>query len=142
MYETNKNLLYLLTIADCIDKIYVYSNNIHSAEDLLWINDQMNFNACTNPLIAIGEDSKKIDTKLKNYFPDYPWSEIAGMRNILAHDYRGKDPEIVFSVIKDYLDDLKNTVISLIKIIDPYKTQLKEYLQYPHYSHVKYLETI
>lgn len=137
-----KNLLYLLTIAECIEKVFVYSNNIHSANDLLWANDQMNFNACTNLLIAIGEDSKKIDTNLKDDFPDFPWTEIAGMRNILAHDYRGIDPEIIFSVIKEYLDDLKKTVIAIIDIVDPDRIYIKEYLESPHYSHIKYLETI
>ena len=87
-----KNLLYLLNILERIEKISIYAKNIQSPQELLDANDQMNFNASNNLLIAIGEESKKIDSNLKSKFPEFPWSEVAGVRDKLAHDYRGVDP--------------------------------------------------
>ncbi len=138
MYES-KNLLYLLTILECIEKVFIYSKEINTAEEFLWANDQMNFNACTNLLIAIGEDSKKIDAELKENFPQFSWKDIAGMRNILAHDYRGIDPEIIFGVTKEYLNELKDIIISLVALINPDHNELRQYLKSPHYSHLQYL---
>ncbi|MCU0387209.1 MAG: DUF86 domain-containing protein [Chitinophagaceae bacterium] len=138
MYDS-KNLLYLLTILECIEKVFIYSKDINTAEEFLWVNDQMNFNACTNLLIAIGEDSKKIDSELKENFPQFPWKDIAGMRNVLAHDYRGIDPEILFGVIREYINELKEIMISLVSLLHPDHNELKEYLNSPHYSHIQYL---
>ena len=138
MYES-KNLLYVLTILECIEKVFIYSRGINTADDFLWVNDQMNFNACTNLLIAIGEDSKKIDSELKENFLQFPWKEIAGMRNVLAHDYRGIDPEILFGVTKEYMNELKDIMISLVALINPDPSELKEYLKSPHYCHIQYL---
>lgn len=138
MYD-EKNLLYLLTILECIEKISIYSYNIQSPQDFLEANDQMNFNASNNLLIAIGEESKKIDLTLKSEFPLYPWSEVAGLRDKLAHDYRGLDPEIIFSVINDYLGGLKEVVISLISIMNPPHSLLNELLDNAYYKHIRYL---
>jgi hypothetical protein len=41
MYES-KNLLYLLTILECIEKVSIYSRDINTADEFLWANDQMN----------------------------------------------------------------------------------------------------
>jgi uncharacterized protein with HEPN domain len=134
-----KNLLYLLTILECIEKISIYAKNIQSPQELLDANDQMNFNASNNLLIAIGEESKKIDSNLKSKFPEFPWSEVAGLRDKLAHDYRGVDPEIIFTVIKDYLDKLKEVIISMISLINPNREVLNELLNNDYYKHIRYL---
>ncbi len=138
MYE-DKNLLYLLTIPECIEKIPIYSGNISSPQAFLEANDQMNFNASNNLLIAIGAESKKIDLNLKLRYPDFPWSEVAGLKDKLAHDYRGVDPEIIFSVIKDYLGEIKEVIISIISLLNPPKVVLNELLVNEYYKHNRYL---
>ena len=48
-------------------------------------------------LIAISENIRRIDgimgNVLDNSYPEIPWSDIKGIRNILAHDYFNIDPE-------------------------------------------------
>jgi uncharacterized protein with HEPN domain len=83
MYK-DKNLVYILTILEAIEKIKIYSKNFENTDDFLWDNNQQNFNASVNLLITIGEETKKIDTELKNEFTNTGWKEISGMRDKLV----------------------------------------------------------
>lgn len=140
MYD-EKNLVYVLTILEAIEKIKIYSSEFESADDFLWSNQQLNFNGTVTLLIAIGEETKKIDVKLKEEFSGIDWKAIAGMRDKLSHDYRGIDPNIVWDVVKNKLDDLKNTLNQMLGRINYDKTALDEALKTDYYSHLSYLSS-
>jgi uncharacterized protein with HEPN domain len=140
MYD-EKNLVYVLTILEAIEKIKIYSSEFGNADDFLWANQQLNFNGTVNLLIAIGEESKKINTKLKEEFPDIDWKAIAGIRDKLSHDYRGIDPNIVWNVVQDKLDDLKDTLIQMLGRVNYDKETLDEALKTNYYSHLSYLKS-
>ncbi|MCK4763285.1 MAG: DUF86 domain-containing protein [Candidatus Aminicenantes bacterium] len=136
-----KNLVYVLTILESIEKIMIYSHGFENADDFLWANQQLNFNGTVNLLIAIGEESKKIDVKLKEEFPGIEWKAIAGIRDKLSHDYRGIDPNILWNVIQNKLNDLKLTLIKMLDRINYDNEALTEALKTKYYSHLSYLES-
>lgn len=138
MYD-ERNLIYVLTILEAIEKIKIYSRGFGNADDFLWANQQLNFNGTVNLLIAIGEESKKINDDLKEKFPLINWKAIAGIRDKLSHDYRGIDPNIVWNVIWTRLDDLKETLCQMLKIIKYDGETLAEVLKTEYYSHLDYL---
>lgn len=135
-----KNLVYVLTILENIEKIKIYSSDFDDAEDFLWGNQQLNFNGTVNLLIAIGEEVKKIDTALREEFTGIDWKAISGMRDKMSHDYRGIDPHIVWNVVQTKLDDLKQTLIQMIERIDYEKEMLSEALRTNYYCHLSYLK--
>jgi uncharacterized protein with HEPN domain len=135
-----KNLIHVLTILEAIEKIKIYSREFDNADDFLWTNQQLNFNGAVNLLMAIGEESKNLDTRLKEDFPDTRWKEIAGMRDKLSHDYRGIDPNIVWNVIQSEVGDLKNTMIQILSKIKYDHIALIEILETDYYSHLDYLK--
>jgi uncharacterized protein with HEPN domain len=77
MYD-KRNFTYILTILEAIEKIYIYTKDIKSADELYTHNEQMNFNACQILLLVIGEETKKIAENLKEEHTNIPWNLISG----------------------------------------------------------------
>ena len=61
----SKNVLYIPTMLEAIEKIFIYSADFEDEEEFYFANKQLNFNASVNLLIAIGEENKKINEGLK-----------------------------------------------------------------------------
>ena len=134
----NKNVLYLLSVLEAIEKIKVYRNGFNSANDFFEANLQKEFNATLNVLIAIGEEARKIDDKLKSMI-NFDWKLVVGLRNFLSHNYRGIDPNIIWDIVNNKLDKLKEVCVLLVKKIGVKKEQISIVLDSPYYKNIKYL---
>jgi uncharacterized protein with HEPN domain len=132
-------LIYVFTTLEAIEKIKIYSKEIHTPVALLSLNDQMNFNAINRLLLTIGEEVKKIEVDLLNTQPQFQWHEIIGLRNRMAHDYRGIDPEIIFDIVKQELAPLKNALISILMLNPIDKDLVLKALDSPFYKNLEYL---
>jgi uncharacterized protein with HEPN domain len=53
------------------------------------------------------EAARAISAEFKQQYPKVAWSQIAGMRNILVHQYFGIDLDIVWAVVERELPILK-----------------------------------
>jgi len=57
-------------------------------------------------LLVIGEAARHIpDTVIKS-FPEVPWTEMRGLRNVLAHEYDRVDIDIIWQVSQTELPPL------------------------------------
>ena len=139
MYDS-KNIAFVLTCLESIEKLRLYTKNIESAEAFLETSDQLVYNACLTLLMTIGEEVNKIDEDLKAEYSNIPWKNIKGMRNRIAHDYRGLDPTIPYNIIKNYLESLRSVFISMVKKIDYSKEKLDKILDHNYYKHIRYLK--
>lgn len=75
-------------------------------------------NAILTPVTQIGELVKKLSAEFRNKYTQIPWKNIAGMRDIVVHNYESIDKEILWDVasgeinkIKDVCKDILNEVI-------------------------------
>ena len=80
MFEKT-SLFYICTTLEAIEKIEIYSGSFQNGQELREANDQMNFNAISRLLLAIGEETKKIEEPLLNLQPQINWISIVGLRN-------------------------------------------------------------
>ena len=135
----SKNIVYILTILEAIEKIFIYSKDFKDDEEFYFANKQLNFNATVNLLIAIGEENKKIDNRLKTSTL-VNWKNISAMRDKIAHNYRGIDESIVWSIIKDYLPNLKNALIEMLPKIENSSIYIEEALKSDFYEDLQYLK--
>lgn len=136
----NKNILFLLSVLESIEKIKIYRQGYQNADEFFEADFQKGFNATLNLLIAIGEDIKKLDDSIKKESPTTPWQSIKDFRNILSHNYRGVDKDIIWDIINTYLDPLKETCIILLKRLNPPIDKFKSILNTSYYKEIKYLE--
>jgi uncharacterized protein with HEPN domain len=136
---SEKNALFLLTILEAIAKIQIYANGYKNAKALFEAEDQMPYNGICHLLLAIGEESKKIEITLKETQGFISWDEIGGLRNRIAHDYRGIDKDIVFQIVKHELDTLQKACEKLLQQLNLPENNLDSLLRNPFYKHLAYL---
>lgn len=139
MYS-NKNILYVVSAISAINKIADYTSEFGNSDALLEANNQLNFNGTITLLIAIAEEAKKIDNQLLQTQPHIQWQNIVDMRNVLAHDYRGIDPEIVFDVITNELPILQTAFLLMLKNLPV--DAVNEILQTKQYQHLKWIISV
>jgi uncharacterized protein with HEPN domain len=73
----------------------------------IFATDKKTVNAVIRCLEIIGEATKHIPTSFRKKHPDLPWSNMAGMRDVLIHDYMGVDLKTVWKVAQERLPELK-----------------------------------
>jgi uncharacterized protein with HEPN domain len=130
-----KNILYIVSAIAAAEKSMYYSQKFTTAQEFLEADEQVYFNATITLLIVIGEEVKKIDKQLLQSEPKIEWQNISDMRNVLAHDYRGVDEDIVFNVVKSELPKLKIVLIELLKLLPT--IEVNEVLETKQYKHLK-----
>ena len=59
-----------------------------------------------SPVYRIAEDALHLSDGLQNLYPNYPWNDIRGFRNFVAHGYREVDRAIAWKVISSSIPDL------------------------------------
>ena len=68
--------------------------------------------------IIIGEATKRISAELKLQYPDVPWREMAGLRDILAHQYDRVDLETVWEITQTNIPELLSRLQPILKTFE------------------------
>jgi len=69
----------------------------------------------TQNLQIIGEASRSLSSTIRNQYPEIPWTNMIGMRNILTHNYFEIDLDIVWVVVEQELPTLKQNVENILR---------------------------
>ena len=56
---------------------------------------------------------KSIPTEIKEKYKDIEWKKIAGMRDVVVHDYLGIDMEMTWQVAKTEVPQLKKKILKV-----------------------------
>ena len=80
------NLIYIGHILDRAGKIILY---IEGMNELSFSQDEKTQSAVIREFEVMGEAAKRISEEFKSQHPEIPWKVIAGMRDILIHNYEG-----------------------------------------------------
>lgn len=102
--------IYIIHIIECISHIEEYTQNDKST----FFESTLVQDATIRNLEIIGEATKKVSLSLRQSHPEVPWKEMAGLRDVLIHDYFGVDVNIVWNVIEREIPKLK---LALEKIL-------------------------
>ena len=106
----NKDRLYLESIRDCLERIAEYTAG--GAQEFL--TSRLIQDGGVRNLEVIGEATKNLSTGLREANPSIPLRQIAGMRDVLIHDYLKVNLSRVWLTVSTDLPDLRTTVTRLL----------------------------
>ena len=98
-----------------IERVEERTKDIHTIEDFLGSSSGMVLlDATCMLLIAIGESLKNLDKttegKLLPLYPDVPWKNVKGLRDIIAHHYFDVDAAQILWIVKNEIGPLKTAI--------------------------------
>jgi uncharacterized protein with HEPN domain len=71
--------------------------------------------AVEHALLIIAEAAKILPETMKGARPEVPWQKIHALGNLLRHEYRHVDPEVLWSIVTGPLADLDQAVAVLLQ---------------------------
>ncbi len=107
-----KSDVYLQDILESIGHIQRFLEGISEEEFYKNVEKQ---DAILRRLEIIGEAVKHLSDEIREDHPDIPWRQIAGMRDIIIHEYFGVTLEMIWIVATDDILDLKTKVEEIIE---------------------------
>ena len=110
----DKNIFRLTHVVQCIDKIEIILKDLSYGE---YIEDWIKQDAIVRNVEIIGEAIRNVEDELIQLYPDVPWNEARGMRNILIHEYFRIEYDEVWRTLNEDLPKLKLQIISIINDI-------------------------
>ena len=105
MSETRRDIAdYLEDALTAMDKAEAFVSDMSYEQ---FAEDDKTVFAVVRAIEIIGEAVKHIPQDFRGQFTDIPWRDMAGMRDVLIHEYFGIDLETVWKTVKEDIPELK-----------------------------------
>jgi len=104
--------VYLEDILEATRKITVYTGGLSKAA---FLEDEKTIDAVVRNLEVIGEAVKNLPEDLRAQYSAVEWKKIAGLRDILIHEYFGLDAEIVWDIVQNKVPALDREVRAMLQ---------------------------
>ena len=105
--DINKdNTAYLRLMLDSFAKINRFTKGM-TFED--FSTDEKTQSAVIMQLQVTGELAKKVSENFKKSI-DVPWTNMAGLRDLVSHDYFGLDLNVIWHTVKDSVPETEKNI--------------------------------
>lgn len=109
----NRDLgLFIDDIIESVDKIEAYLASIGEDE---FYSDSEKQDAVLRRMEIIGEATKNIPEGFRDKYPDVPWQKMAGLRDIIIHQYFGVTLGLIWRVANVDLPTVKEQIVAIKK---------------------------
>jgi uncharacterized protein with HEPN domain len=95
-------------ILNAVDRCESYEQYLRSDEL-----GSMAYDAVLRNLGVIGEAVRALPPATRDAMPDVPWASIAGLRNIVVHEYFRVNPDLILDIVDHQLGPLAQRLRSL-----------------------------
>jgi uncharacterized protein with HEPN domain len=103
--------LYLVHIVEALRKILRYTQGGRDA----FLRDEMIQDAVYRNFLVIGEAAKRLSEPTRALDATVPWRGMAGLRDVMVHQYEGVRADLVWQVREEQLADLEPKLLSIIE---------------------------
>lgn len=112
--------VYLAHILECIQKIERFTAEGRSR----FFQDAMVQDAVLRNFEVIGEGAKRLDDACRAAHPQIPWRALAGLQNVLIHQYDSVDLERVWAIVEEQLPGLREAIAALLPPLEQLEREL------------------
>lgn len=98
-----RDKVYLLDILESAKLALTYVGDKKGEE---FFKDIQSQDSVIRRLEIIGEAARRISEKAKAAYPNLPWNDMIGMRNIMIHEYDNVDLSMVLETVRKDLPQL------------------------------------
>ena len=74
--------------------------------------------AVERALEIVGEAARRVSQETREAHPEIPWAGIIGFRNVLAHKYGVIDYHRLYTVLKDDVPELVDTLSTILAALE------------------------
>ncbi|WP_394751705.1 DUF86 domain-containing protein [Crenothrix sp.] len=107
-------------IAAALESIGLIQSYTEGYDLTEFLGDRRTQDAVIRNLEIIGQALKDFGVEiLLEKQPNMPWRQIAGMRNVLAHEYLGVDIVMVWETIQTHIDGLQQSLEEIMELPNP-----------------------
>ncbi len=110
--QPDKNIFRLEHVVEAIEKIETITKILTKEQ---FLKDWIRQDAVIRNIEVVGEAISSVDEELKTAYPEIPWAEAKGMRNILIHEYFRVDPMEVWITVLESLPKLKEQILDILE---------------------------
>ena len=103
--------LYLEHILQSVNKILKYTKGLSEKD---FDGNDMVQDGVIRQLEIIGEATKRLSKAFREANSSIPQKDMAGMRDVLIHDYLNVDLNIAWKTAKEYIPPLKSAIEKLL----------------------------
>lgn len=112
--------VYLAHIMECIQKIERFTEGGKGR----FLQDELIQDAVLRNFEIIGEAAKRLDDVYRDNHPEIPWRAIAGLRDVLIHQYEEVDITKVWAIVEKDLPGLKQSIADLLPPLEQLEREL------------------
>lgn len=102
---------YLNDIIDAILKIEAFTKGMTFE---VFKEDDKTVFAVIRAMEIIGEATKHIPEDVREQYPQVPWKAMAGMRDVLIHNYFGVNLETIWITAKEKIPSVESSLIKML----------------------------
>jgi uncharacterized protein with HEPN domain len=99
--------VFLDDIMEAVGKIFEYTQGFTRDQ---FLTDRKTVEAVVWNLQIIGEASKNVPEEIRSVYPDLPWRDMTGLRNIIVHQYFEINLDVIWKVIQNDLPNLERQI--------------------------------